>query len=165
MAGAPGSGKSTWIHKHLDSFSKATKVVSRDKIRFSLLGDDDDYFSKENIVYSTFIDNIKEGLVDYDNVIADATHLNFSSRGKLLRSLGTTLKDAEVNIIIIDTPLAVCLNQNEMREGRSKVPHNVIKRMFYSFEMPTFEEGFDNIIVYTKVGNEIKYTIIKRGGK
>lgn len=163
MAGAPGSGKSYWIHNHLDSFHGTTIVVSRDEIRFSLLKDEDEYFSKENEVYANFVDFIKNGIANYDNTIADATHLNPASRGKLLRALGESLKDVEINIIIMDTPLVVCLNQNEFREGRSRVPRSVIRRMFYSFEKPIFEEGFDNIIYYSKVGNKTEYTIIKRG--
>lgn len=162
MAGAPGSGKSHWINTHLNSFTGTTKKVSRDTIRFSVLEEGDEYFSKEHIVYTTFVDEIKDGLLHYDNTIADATHLNPASRRKLLRSLGEDLKDVEVNIIIIDTPVAVCLNQNDQREGLSKVPHSVVRRMFYSFVMPTLDEGFDNIIIYSKVGDNVKYSIVKK---
>lgn len=162
MAGAPGSGKSTWIHNHLDYFPGTTKVVSRDAIRFSLLEENDDYFSKENEVWKIFINDIKKGLKEYDNTIVDATHFNSRSRGKLLCALGSILKDVEVNIIFIDTCLAKCLEQNEMREGRSRVPRSVIRRMFYGIEMPTLDEGFNNIYIYTKVGNKITYAAIEK---
>lgn len=162
MAGAPGSGKSTWIWNHLDYFSGIIKVVSRDAIRFSLLEKNDDYFSKENEVWKIFINDIKKGLKNYDNVIADATHLNHSSRGKLLRALGSAIDNIEVNVIFINTCLAKCLQQNEKREGLSHVPRSVVRRMFYGIEMPTLEEGFDNIFIYTKVDEKITYTIIKK---
>lgn len=165
LAGCPGAGKSYWIQNHLSSFHGHTKVVSRDEIRFSFLKEDDEYFSKENIVYSTFIEEIKDGLLNYDNTIADATHLNIPSRAKLLNALGNAIKNIEVIIITFETPLAVCLNRNEKREGRSKVPRSVVRRMFYSFEMPTFEEGFDQIITYSKVGNEVIYTMHEREEK
>ena len=40
--GCPGSGKSTWVQKHMNP--ETDKWVSRDAIRFSLLGEKDDYF-------------------------------------------------------------------------------------------------------------------------
>ena len=47
MCGGPGSGKSTWIKKNLPTFKGYTKVVSRDEIRFSLVKEGEEYFSKE----------------------------------------------------------------------------------------------------------------------
>ena len=162
MVGIPGSGKSYWITNHIDSFTGSIRIVSRDAIRFNLLGENDEYFSKENEVFNRFIDKIKEGLNKNENVIADATHINSNSRGKLLRALGDSLKDIEINAIVIDTCLAKCLEQNEEREGRSIVPETAIRNMFSNFSMPTLEEGFDNIYVYRKNDNMITYTIMKK---
>lgn len=164
LAGAPGSGKSTWVHNHIGYVDPRSRIVSRDAIRFMLLRDGDDYFSKEDEVWKTFVDKIKYFLNSYDvmTVFADATHLNEKSRSKLLYALGDSLKDVEVNVIVMDTPLAVCLERNEQREGIKKVPRGQIRRMFYSFTMPTLDEGFDNIITYTKVGDRVKYTIERK---
>jgi predicted ABC-type ATPase len=48
IAGVPGSGKSTFLANKVNS-SKA-KIVSRDAIRFKLLGDGDSYFKNEDTV-------------------------------------------------------------------------------------------------------------------
>lgn len=149
MCGVPGSGKSTWVEKHFMSFPGYTKVVSRDQIRFSILKDDEDYFAHENEVYNKFIEEIKDGLENCDTTIADATHLNIASRTKLLRSLGTSLKDIKVIAVVIKPSLQTCLTQNEMREGRSLVPRGQVRRMWYQFTMPTLDEGFDEIWKYT----------------
>lgn len=162
MSGAPGSGKSTWIQNHKDAFVGTTKIVSRDEIRFSIIADDESYFSRENEVYKAFVEEIKKGLTYYNNVIADATHLNINSRGKLLRALGESLENVEVNIIVMDTCLAKCIEQNKWREGRSYVPESAIRNMFNSFSMPTLEEGFDNIYIYRKVENKITYEITRK---
>lgn len=148
MCGGPGSGKSTWIKKNLPTFKGYTKVVSRDEIRFSLVKEDEEYFSKEKEVFRKFIEEIKEGLENCDSVIADATHVNIGSRTKLLRALGESLKDVEVTAVVISVPLCLALEQNEQRAGtRSYVPPTAIKNMFNSFTMPKEEEGFNYIMI------------------
>ena len=57
MCGIPGSGKSTYAKTNKDL--KYCKYISRDDIRYSLLKDEDDYFSKEKQVFRTFIAQIK----------------------------------------------------------------------------------------------------------
>ena len=164
MVGIPGSGKSYWIDNHNDYFTGSMVVVSRDDIRFSLVKENDAYFSKEKEVFNTFVKSIKEAInADTDNIIADATHINPSSRGKLLRALGDSLKNVEVNAIVIDSCLARCIKQNDGREGRKYVPESAIRNMFSNFSMPTLEEGFDNIYVYRKMNNKVVYEITKRG--
>ena len=46
MVGAPGAGKSTFIKNNKDKLCGSVNIVSRDEIRFSLLKDGDEYFSK-----------------------------------------------------------------------------------------------------------------------
>ena len=146
MCGIPGAGKSTYL-KHRFSQPPMT-VISRDEIRFSIVREDEEYFSHENEVYAEFIKQIKEALRFETEVFVDATHLNEASRAKTLRSLGKSLKDVEVNIIWVRVPLEVALAQNENRIGtRSYVPKSVIRRMYSQLTKPSKEEGFDHIYV------------------
>lgn len=163
MCGNPGVGKSTWIKENLYKLDGYTVVVSRDQIRFLLVPEGEDYFSRETEVYNKFIADIQFGLENADNVIADATHLNDGSRSKLLRRIGKSLKDVEVIAIVIDVPLEVALEQNENRKGsRSYVPRSVVRRMHYQFAMPTFEEGFHKVYVYRPHTDGAKYTILEK---
>lgn len=161
LVGVPGSGKSHWIANHISYFTGTTNIISRDVIRFNLLEENDEYFAKEKEVFETFVRQIKNSLDRNENTIADATHLNGNSRGKLLRALGDSLEDVEINAIVIDTCLAKCLEQNNLRKGRKIVPETALRNMFSSFTMPTLKEGFDNIYIYRKANDKITYEIIK----
>ena len=73
MCGVAGSGKSTYL-----SNIKNAVVISRDEIRFSLIGDFDDYFAKEDEVFATFIQKIQNAIDNEEGpkeIYCDATHL------------------------------------------------------------------------------------------
>ena len=145
MCGAPGSGKSTYLKER---FSQPPLVISRDEIRFKLVKEDEEYFSHEKEVFNEFIYQIQMALKFNTEVFVDATHINELSRAKLLRSLGTALKNVEVNAIFIKTSLETALKQNENRIGtRGYVPPSAIKRMYSQSTLPTKEEGFEHIYI------------------
>lgn len=144
MMGQPGSGKSTFIKN--TNFKKPFKVVSRDEIRFSLVDEKEEYFSKENLVFKTFIKEIEDASKSNACVIADATHLNAASRRKLLSNINQSLF-SEIDVVWIKTSLEQSIKQNDMRKGtRAFVPKGVIKRMFFQMTPPNFSEGFNKII-------------------
>ena len=142
MMGAPGSGKSYWTHHHLES---TDKYISRDEIRFSFLKDEDEYFARENEVFNEFIKQINNSLMIYDNVFADATHLNFASRNKTISRINVPVD--EINVVFLDTPLDICIERNAKRKGRKFVPETVIKNMYRSIKFPEKEEGIKNVYV------------------
>lgn len=139
MMGIPGSGKSTWI---MENMKQNDVWISRDKIRFHLIKEDEPYFSKEKQVFNQFVTSINECLDgNFDTVFADATHLNMASRRKILNKLKT--KPDIISTIFIDVPLEVAIKRNDYRKGRENVPHDAIKQMYDSIELPIKEEGID----------------------
>lgn len=133
--GIPGSGKSTFLKKYV---GKDEAIISRDDIRFTLLKEDEPYFSHEEEVYSSFINIIAEHINKGINVYADATHLNKWSRKKLLYSLEAIgCKPSKIEGIFFDIPLSICLERNEKRKGtKTYVPRGVIRRMFMQMDPP-----------------------------
>lgn len=165
MIGVPGSGKDYWIDKHVNSFNGSVKVISRDKIRFDILREGEDYFSHEKEVFRKYAEEICNSLIKYDIVIANATHLNEKSRSKLFRAISKAVyyTEAEINAMMIKTPLRSCIEHNSLRAGRAYVPEDQIKRMHSSLTTPNLDEGFDNIYIYTVEKGIPKYKILKKG--
>ena len=153
LMGCPGSGKSTYLNDRIKNGDGV--VISRDIIRFSLVSEDEEYFSRENEVYELFVKGIANALKFNKEVYADATHLNERSRAKLLRALGKNLKGVEVNVIYVRVPVEVAIQRNENRIGtRAYVPRSVIRRMYSQTTMPIKEEGFEHIYVVDENGKE-----------
>ena len=81
----------------------------------------------------------------YDNVFADATHLNFASRNKTISRINVPVD--EINVVFLDTPLDICIERNAKREGRKFVPETVIKDMFSRIKVPEKEEGISKVYI------------------
>lgn len=135
LCGPSGAGKSTWVQTENYAWGTPGVHCSRDKVRFSLVSENEDYFSKEDLVFDTWIAQIQKALDNVDGpnrVYIDATHLTEKARNKVLRRLNN-LNQHQVIAVNFFTSLELCLYQNNMRSGREKVPETVIKNMFNSF--------------------------------
>lgn len=137
LCGVPGSGKSYWAKNSFMPYIQRAAYISRDEVRFSMITDEDEYFSKENAVFAEFIRRINAAIDDPEitSIVVDATHLNWASRHKTLRNLH--LSNVDVIPIVFNLPLRVCLSRNEQREGRARVPDSVIRRMFHQRTDPS----------------------------
>ena len=147
LCGPSGAGKTTYVKTH--NWNKHIKYVSRDEIRFSLLKEDEDYFSHEKEVFKNFSNTIRRTLIDNFDVIADATHLNVFSRKKLTNAIDNYFTDYNIIYIVFDTPLEEILHRNEKREGRARVPEQTLRSMYNGFNPPTFNEDKRIIDIWT----------------
>ena len=140
LCGPAASGKSTFSH-FLVRDKNSYKIVSRDVIRFSLVNENEKYFSKEKEVFRTYIAEIQRAIDEGVNIIiADATHINEVSRNKLLDNLNT--KEYHIIPVNFKTPLNVCLERNNGRIGRAKIPRNAVRRQFYNFTPAIHNEKY-----------------------
>ena len=142
MCGAPGAGKTTWVREHAEPGTSAH--ISRDRIRFEMLKENDSYFAKENQVFDLFVNQINKALHCewITEVYADATHMTVNSRKKLFNSLNIDFSKIDVTPIVIMPYIETCIERNNRREGRARVPETVIEKMYMSFEDPE-KDGFD----------------------
>ena len=132
LSGPPGAGKSTWVREHLGDNDVR---VSRDDIRFNLIGNDEDYFSHEVEVFDKFVNEIENNLNAGLRVFADATHINWPSRRKLLERIHDK-ESIDIDVLVFKTDVRTCLEHNEQRSGRAYVPRSVVRRMCAQVDDP-----------------------------
>ena len=143
LSGPPASGKSTWVRSRL---TKGSEWISRDNVRFSIVKEDEEYFSHEDEVFDTFIAYINQSLKDPDihTIYIDATHLNKRARHKVLSRIRKR-NISELNCVCFCVPPSVCQERNALREGRARVPAVAIENMFKSYTYPEIDEGFAHV--------------------
>ncbi len=142
LCGLPASGKSTFAW----NFTKSNDIryVSRDEIRFSMVKENEEYFSHEKEVFKKFVGTIAQTLIDRFDVIADATHLNRISRDKLIRAIDQYTIEYTITYIVLETSLETCMKRNALREGRARVPDSVMKSMAENWEdITNSEKSYD----------------------
>ena len=128
-----GSGKSSWCRQWISKYDKSI-WISRDVVRYSILAPGEEYFSREQEVLKEFRKQA-QGAIDNEeisSVLLDASHLSDKSIAKTLRNLNIP-KDVKVINVRLMTPLKVCLERNALREGRERVPDDVIKNAYSIF--------------------------------
>lgn len=150
MCGPSGVGKTTWAHNFMNE-NFDMRYVSRDEVRYSMIKDDEEYFSHEKEVFKEFVAIITEALIDGFDVIADATHLNEFSRRKLTQAIDMRFTDYEIIYVVVSLGYDECAKRNASREGRARVPETALKNMYRDFRFPSKNED-ERIIDIIEVG-------------
>jgi predicted kinase len=139
LGGLPASGKSTYAEM-LREINPTFQRVCPDLIRKAFYGDESIQGDGKRVFNTAFHDLKEYGSVGA-NVIFDATNINADRRKKFVKEMR-----GYFDIIIFkwfDTPLDICKDRNAKRDR--VVPEEVLKRMWFNFEEPTMEEGWDYI--------------------
>lgn len=140
LCGIPGSGKSTYA-KSLEADGYA--VLSSDKLRKELYGDENDQTHNEE-VFNTLYNYAKIILENGGSVVIDATNISMKSRRKALSQF-SNISCIKVCTVIC-TPLPQIFINDNNRERR--VGADVVNKYLQAFEIPIREEGFDYIQFY-----------------
>lgn len=142
MVGLSGSGKSSIAKELANEYN--SKIVSSDDIRGEICEGGVPDQSKNGEVFKVFHNRIRETLKNRKNVIADATNITIKSRRAILENIKNI--DCYKICYIVPKRYNDCLRDNKNREY--PVPDKVIKKQMYRFQIPFFEEGFDEIIIH-----------------
>ena len=145
MVGIPASGKSS-IAKKVAEDNNAV-ILSSDAIRAELYGDESVQGDPAE-VFGLLYRRAYENLVMNKNVIIDATNVSCKTR----RNIMNKFRNLDVKFIAVycDISLDEALKRNSERSRN--VPYFVIQRMYNQLVEPSYDEGFDNIIIYNMKG-------------
>ena len=130
MVGLQGSGKSTWAR---DRLAATYAVVSKDHWPNARRRE-----ARQQRV-------VAELLAEGRSVVVDNTNPAPQDRAPLIaaaRSVG-----ARVRAVWVDTPPAVCLERNQARQGRGRVPLVGVLATQGRLMPPTVAEGFHRVDV------------------
>ena len=140
LIGIPGSGKST--------FCKDLKlpVVSTDRIRFQMFGDEACQIAPEK-VFNTAYGMIASCLSYRSDVVFDATSTTEWSRKTLLTKMKNCIGEFRKVAILFMTPVEECKRRNANR--LRVVPEDVIDRQYVQLmrDAHTIPDQFDEVIV------------------
>ena len=140
LVGLSASGKSS-IAETLANFHNAD-LVSSDAIRGELSFEEDQ--SRNEEVFKIFHKRIRDSLNAGHSVIADATNITIKSRKQII-DIAKRIPNVEIVCALIATPWATCVERDKKR-SRS-VGKEVIEKQLKRFQIPFYEEGFDDIVI------------------
>ena len=139
LIGIPASGKTYYCNKNFNSNN--TKIISSDILRAELFGDLE-YSSHNNktvfeIVKKEIVNSLKCGY----NVVLDATNTNSIYRKRILKEIKND--NIKTIALIFDTSLKVCIERNNMRSLKRRVPLDIMLAMSKFDKTKILTENFD----------------------
>lgn len=127
LCGSPGSGKTT-LSKQITE-KQNTNRLSFDEMRC--------------LQHKELIQPTLEALQS-NNVVVDSVFSRISQRKLILEA--TKNIDCKRILIYMTTPLEECIRRNAQRPN--PLPEFMVRDIYNSFEIPTLDEGWDEIILY-----------------
>ena len=142
--GLPGSGKTTVIFE-LSKLIPNSIIVSSDKVRLEITGDESDQ-SKNQQVWDSIHKRVNEAINEHKVVFIDATYAKHIERKRdieLYRSMNANY----VIGLYINTSFSIASERNINRDRT--VPLKAMQRMAQMIKTnpPSLSDGFDKIIV------------------
>ena len=150
LVGLPGSGKSK-IAEELNGI-----VFSSDSLRKELWGSEEIQGDNQEL-FSILHQRISRHVRMGKKCMYDATNIKAKRRKAFLKEIEKI--DCKKICIFVATDINVCLNRNDERD--KKVPYEVIKRMYLSFDVPQYREGWDEIVIQRTLDENNDYNIFK----
>ena len=148
LSGIPTSGKSTYV----------SRLLEKPEFNNAVVLSTDNYIQKiadqENLTYDEVFDktikdankqlnlDLSEAIKNNRSIINDQTNLTIKSRAKKLKKIPDSYKKICAYSVI---DLEEATKRNKTRPGKV-IPLGVLMAMLDDFEIPTVDEGFDEVI-------------------
>lgn len=142
LVGLPGSGKST-LAKDISKLHINAKHISSDALRLELFGNEE-HREDHHIVFNEMKRRTKEYLNNGISVVYDATNISSKRRIAFLKEFQKI--NCNKICVYMARPLGQCII-NDLNRSR-KVGNNVILQMYKSLQVPSYYEGWDDIIIH-----------------
>lgn len=153
LVGIPAVGKDSWAREYIKKHPD-TVIHSSDDIREELYGDAAYQKSPTKVFELMRLRTLRDLRAGKD-VIYNATNLKYKSRKSILSQV-KRMTNAVCLCKILVAPIEICKERNAKRER--VVPDFVYDRMLGSFQIPFYNEGFDDIeIIHTYDGDKRSY--------
>jgi len=144
LVGIPTAGKSTFSSN--PKYSKYVRVSSDDILQEVAKERQQSYNTvfKGNIRFAqiAMMKVLRKAIEDGKNIIWDQTNLTRKQRREKLKHIPPHYKKTAVYFVV---DLKTTLQRNTQRPGKV-IPPEILERMIKEYELPTLEEGFDEII-------------------
>lgn len=144
LIGIPTSGKSTFSSK--PKYQDYVRVSSDDILQEIAKERQQSYNTvfKGNIRFAqiAMMKVLRKAVEENKSIIWDQTNITKKQRREKLKHIPAHYKKTAVFFVI---PLETALKRNTQRPGKV-IPPEVLERMIKEYELPTLEEGFDEVI-------------------
>jgi predicted kinase len=147
--GAPASGKSTWAKQEVAKEPLNYLHINNDDLRASF---NDSVFSAdyEKLITETRNFLIREGLKRNLNIIIDNVNANNRHWETTCKIAKEANKDIQVLEKFFYAELEELLERNAKREGRARVPDEVVKKFFKDLGGKQFKTYRPHVEIFTK---------------
>jgi len=144
LVGVPGAGKSTWVENQL--WAKDCVYVSSDQLieeEAACQGKTYDEIFKGYVNTAVFLmlEKVIAAREAGKDIIWDQTSVSVKSRKKKF----SMLPDYEHIAVVFDTPSRDELERRLANRPGKNIPWEIVSSMINNFEMPTEEEGFNEV--------------------
>lgn len=135
MSGCPGSGKSTYARDLVHNNGRM--LCSRDALRNLIRAEtkSTEYFPvSAEVETDRWFTYLRAALIHdggIHDVVIDQTTIGFGALEKILRGIANHINPTDnIDLVVMKTPLAMCIERNRGRKGFENVPESNIGGMF-----------------------------------
>ncbi len=144
LSGVPGSGKSYFSNAYKDKKGSHTYIVSSDRLRKEVTGDQRDH-TEETVIWTMYYELVKAYSVDKKGtVILDSTNIIVKDRTEHVSKVRNLFDEAILVVFKIDESLVRFQNTNR----EFPVPIHIFENMINNYEQvtETDRDFYDRIV-------------------